>query len=434
MNVEYLFDVIILLSAAVIVVPLFQFLRLGAIPGFLVAGILLGPSALGFIDNYDEIASFAELGVVLLLFVIGIEISPVRLWRMRRLVLGLGTAQVVATGVLITGAVHALLDISWELALLIGMALALSSTAFVLQLLAERRMLYSEYGRAAVAVLLLQDLAVVPLLAFVGLIAPQQSAMAQDVVIALLEAAAIIGLIVLAGRYVLNPLLKLVARFGSPEIFTASVLLLVLGAARMLEGIGLSMAMGAFIAGLLIADSPFRHQIVAEIQPFRGLLLGLFFMSMGMALNLDVFLDRPLLFVGIVPLLMVGKATVLWLLARLFGLQRRMATSVALVLGESGAFALVLFAVAFGHLRSGSHRSRRAGATARGAGRVRTHGAPGRSHPGVGGDALRGDRSRPGGCGPGTRCRSGGIFRRCPPPRSLARGRRGHRALCDRGH
>jgi monovalent cation:proton antiporter-2 (CPA2) family protein len=291
---EYLTDTIVLLAAAVIAVPLFQSLGLGAIPGFLVAGIVLGPSGLGFIENYDEIGHLAELGVVLLLFVIGIEINPSRLWKMKGLVLGLGSLQVFSTGGIITIIAHETLQSSWKISLLIGSALALSSTAFVLQLLTERKMLSSEYGRPAVAVLLLQDLAVVPLLAFVSLMATPELTIAEDVFFAFAEALVILILIITTARYILNPTLNRLARFSSPEIFTASALLLVLGSAKVMESIGLSMAMGAFAAGLLIADSSYRHQIIAEIQPFRGLLLGLFFMSMGMSLNLTIFFANPL--------------------------------------------------------------------------------------------------------------------------------------------
>ena len=347
-SIEYLTDIILLLSAAVIVVPLFQSLRLGAIPGFLVAGTVLGPSGLGYIENFDEIAHLAELGVVLLLFVIGIEINPSRLWKMKGLVLGLGTLQVLITGGLITIIAHELLDSSWKVSLLIGSALALSSTAFVLQLLTDRKMLSSEYGRPSVAVLLLQDLAVIPLLAFVSLMAAPELTIAEDVFLALAEALIILFLIIIAARYILNPLFNLLTRYGSPEIFTASALLLVLGSALAMESIGLSMAMGAFIAGLLIADSSYRHQIIAEIQPFRGLLLGLFFMSMGMSLNLDLFLDNPLVLSGIVVALMDVKFITLWPLSRLFGIKRKASISVALLLAQSGEFALVLFALAYG--------------------------------------------------------------------------------------
>ena len=348
MNIEYLTDIIILLAAAVIAVPLFQSLGLGAIPGFLVAGIVLGPSGFGYIEDYDEIAHLAELGVVLLLFVIGIEINPSRLWKMKGLVLGLGTLQVLVTGGLITVIVHEFLDTSWKISLLTGSALALSSTAFVLQLLRERKLLSSEYGRPAVAVLLLQDLAVIPLLAFVSLIAAPELTVAEDVFLALAEAVIILLLIIVAARYILNPLLKVLARIGSPEIFTASALLLVLGTAQAMESIGLSMAMGAFIAGLLIADSSYRHQIIAEIQPFRGLLLGLFFMTMGMSLNLNLFLDSPLVLLGIVAALLLVKFITLWPLSRLFDIKEKASISVALLLAQSGEFALVLFAMAYG--------------------------------------------------------------------------------------
>jgi monovalent cation:proton antiporter-2 (CPA2) family protein len=347
-NVEYLTDIIILLSAAVIAVPLFQSLGLGAIPGLLVAGVVLGPSGLAYIENYDEIAHLAELGVVLLLFVIGIEISPTRLWKMKTLVLGLGSLQVLITGGVITVVAHALLDSSWQISLLIGSALALSSTAFVLQLLAERKMLSSAYGKTSVAVLLLQDLAVVPLLVFVSLIATPELSIAEDVFFALAEALVILLLIIVTARYVLNPLFTMLVRYGSPEIFTASALLLVLGTAQAMESIGLSMAMGAFIAGLLIADSSYRHQIIAEIQPFRGLLLGLFFMTMGMSLNLTRFLEDPLLLVALVTALMTVKFLTLWPLSRLFGVEGKTSISVALLLAQGGEFALVLFALAKG--------------------------------------------------------------------------------------
>ena len=348
MNNEYLIDILLLLSAAVIVVPLFQSLRLGAIPGFLVAGTILGPSGFGYIENYDEIAHLAELGVVLLLFIIGIEINPSRLWKMKGLVLGLGTLQVLITGGLVTVIAHEFLHSSWKVSLLIGSALALSSTAFVLQLLTDRKMLSSEYGRPSVAVLLLQDLAVIPLLAFVSLMAAPELTIAEDVFLALAEALIILFLIIIAARYILNPLLNLLTRYGSPEIFTASALLLVLGSALVMESIGLSMAMGAFIAGLLIADSSYRHQIIAEIQPFRGLLLGLFFMTMGMSLNLGLFLENPLVLLGIVVALMAVKFITLWPLSRLFGIKKKVSVSVALLLAQSGEFALVLFALAYG--------------------------------------------------------------------------------------
>lgn len=348
MNIDYLPDTILLLSTAVVVVPLFQYFRLGVIPGFLVAGIILGPSGLGYIENYQEIRHLAELGVVLLLFLIGIEINPFRLWKMKQLVLGLGSLQVLITAGFITLIVHGLLNASWKISLLIGSALALSSTAFVLQLLTEKKLLFSDYGRPALAVLLLQDLAVVPLLAFVSLLAEPDLTMAEDVLFAMVEAIFILALIIIAARYILNPLLNTLVRFGSSEIFTATALLLVLGSAQAMEQIGLSMAMGAFIAGLLLADSSHRHEIIVEIKPFRGLLLGLFFMSMGMSLDLNILIETPFLFAVAVVGLLAVKFFTLWPLARLFGVPPNISVSVALLLAQSGEFALVLFALADG--------------------------------------------------------------------------------------
>ena len=347
MDLAFLTDIIILLTAAVIVVPLSRFARLGIVPGFLIAGIAVGPSALGLIDNRAEIGHLAELGVVLLLFVIGIELKPSRLWLMRRMVFGLGSLQVIITGALISAAVYFMFDIELRSTILIGLALALSSTAFVLQLLSEQKMLASNYGRTSVAVLLFQDLAVVPLLALASLMTVTDLTIEEDIGFALLEALIILTLIILGGRYLLQPILHRVARLGSPEIFTALAVLLVLGTAVLMEKIGLSMAMGAFVAGLLIADSEFRHQVVAEIQPFRGLLLGLFFMSMGMSLELARFFAQPLVSISLVLVLMLTKFAVLWSLARLFGHKGGTAQAIALLLAQSGEFALVLFAVAF---------------------------------------------------------------------------------------
>lgn len=346
MSPDYLTDTIILLTAAIVAVPLFRALGLGAVPGLLMAGILVGPTGLGLIDNVSEIGHFAEFGVVLLLFVIAIELKPSRLWLMRRLVFGLGSLQVLITGLLFTAVVYYLLDISLRSAILVGPALALSSTAFVLQLLNEQKMLATEYGRTSIAVLLLQDLAVVPLLALVSLLAFPELSVGEDIVFAFLEAVVILALVILGGRYFFHPVLHWVARSEVPEIFTASAVLLVLGTAAVTEYVGLSMAMGAFIAGLLIAESAYRHQVMAEIQPFRGLLLGLFFMSMGMSLNLDYFLAHPVVSVSLVAVLMLSKAAVMWGLAGVFGLEKKTGLAVALILAQSGEFALVLFALA----------------------------------------------------------------------------------------
>ena len=342
----YLLDILILLAASVFIVPLFQATGLGVVPGFLVAGVVVGPSGMSLIGNVSEISHLAEIGVVLLLFVIGIELKPSRLWLMRRMVFGLGTLQITVTALLIGGAGYLFLDFSAPAAVLIGPALALSSTAFVLQLLTEQKMLPSQYGRTSFAVLLMQDLAVVPLLALIPLLAMPELAIGKDIGLALLQSLLILGLVVVFGRYFLHPLLYRVALSGNSEIFTASAVLIVLGSALATEQAGLSMAMGAFLAGLLISDSLYRHQVMAEIQPFRGLLLGLFFMSMGMSLNLSLFLDNPLASLAWVGVLVLIKIAALFPLVLLFGLKRKNSLAVALVLAQSGEFALVLFSLA----------------------------------------------------------------------------------------
>lgn len=347
-TINYLTDIAILLAAAVVAVPIFQSMRMGAVPGFVIAGVVVGPYGLGLIGNVEEIGQLAELGIVLLLFIIGIELNPKRLWMMRRLLFGLGTLQVVCTSAVLVLAVHYLFEVPLRIAVLIGPALALSSTAFVLQLLTENKMLTSEPGRASIAILLLQDLAVIPLLAMVSLLAMPALTLAEDLILALGEAILIIVLVILAGRYLLQPILHRVAKSHNPEVFTTSAVLLVLGAAVLMEHVGLSMAMGAFLAGLLIADSSFRHQVIAETQPFRGLLLGLFFMSMGMSLDLGQLLHQPLFLLSIVAALILLKAIVIWPLAHLFGLPGKSTLTVALLLAQSGEFALVLFTVALG--------------------------------------------------------------------------------------
>jgi monovalent cation:proton antiporter-2 (CPA2) family protein len=342
----YFIDIIILLVAAVIVVPVFQIARLGAVPGFLAAGVVVGPSGLGLISKVSEISHIAEIGVVLLLFIIGIELKPNRLWLMRRLVFGMGVLQVLLTGFLISTSVYYFFGMSPRVALLVGPTLALSSTAFVLQILAQQKLLSSNHGRASLAVLLLQDLAVVPLLALVPLLAMPELTIGQDVGIALAESLLILVLVVVVGRYFLNPILRRVALSGNPELFTASAVLIVLGAAVATERAGLSMAMGAFIAGLLISDSSYKHQVQAEILPFRGLLLGLFFMSMGMSVNLGLLFDQPIVYLGVATLLIALKVAILFPLALIFGLKRKYSTAVALLLAQSGEFAMVLFALA----------------------------------------------------------------------------------------
>ncbi len=332
--------------AAVIAVPFAQSIRLGAVPGFLLAGMAVGPSGLSLINNITEIGNLAEIGVILLLFVIGIELQPKRLWQMKRLVFGMGSLQVLLTSLLLGAAGYFFFALPLKAAVLAGPALALSSTAFVLQLLTEKKALISTYGRGSISVLLLQDLAVVPLLALIPLLSMPELGIGEDIGLALLKSLTILGIVVVVGRFFLHPLLHRIALSGNPEIFTASAVLIVLGTAYITELSGLSMAMGAFLAGLLISDSSYRHQVMSEVQPFRGLLLGLFFMSMGMSLNLGLLLKEPILSISVVSALMATKAAVLFAIAQWFGLKRENSLAVSLLLAQSGEFALVLFSLA----------------------------------------------------------------------------------------
>ncbi len=344
---HFIVDILVLLAAAVIAVPLFQRLGLGAVLGFLVSGALVGPWGLGYIVAVDEIRHLAEFGVVFLLFVIGIEMKPSRLWVMRRSVFGLGTAQVLVTGVIITLLAQALLGVPLRTALIVGFGLALSSTAFGLQILSDKGELGTTYGRTSFAILLLQDLAIVPLMALLPLLAQREMSITEDVELAALEAVAIIVGVFILGRLLLRPALQIVARNRrNPEIFTATGIFLVLGTAWLTEWAGLSMALGAFLGGLLLADSRYRHQIMADIQPFRGLLLGLFFMSVGMSINFGLLGQYGFLVAGLVGGLLLLKGVILWGLCRLTGRRNKEAVQVALLLAQAGEFGFVLFGLA----------------------------------------------------------------------------------------
>ncbi len=327
-------------------VPLCQAIRLGAVPGFLIAGIIIGPSALGLISDVAHITHISEFGVVLLLFVIGMEMKPSFLWKIKRLVFGLGSLQVLVTSLVLISIAKFLLGLNWSAAIIIGSALSLSSTAFVLQILTQQKSLNSEFGRSTVAVLLMQDLAVVPLLALIPLLS-ESNAVTQSLGFAVMQSVGIIVAVIMIGKYLLNPLLYRVAKSANAEVFTATAVLIVLGTAYLTEIAGLSMAMGAFLAGLLISDSAYRHQIKAEVQPFRGLLLGAFFISMGMSLNIPLLLESPLLVFSLMLATILIKVVILAGLARGFGHNWTKSASIAFILGQSGEFALVLFSLAF---------------------------------------------------------------------------------------
>jgi len=336
-------EAIIYLAAAIIAVPLSKRLGFGSVLGYLAAGIIIGPFGFRFIRDPEHILHFAELGVVFLLFIIGLELQPSRLWVLRRMVFGLGSAQVFLSAIVI-GLLAWAYGFTPTAAAVSGLILALSSTAFVLQLLAEKKQLTTSHGRAAFSILLFQDLAVIPLIALLPLIGSGASDGFDPLSVGIMLAA-IAGLI-FGGRYLLRPILRIVAGTNMPEIFTATALLVVIGAALIMQLAGMSMVLGAFIAGMLLADSEYRHALEGDIAPFKGLLLGLFFIAVGMSVNIGLLLQEPVTILLIVAVLMFAKAAVLFPLARMFGLcDTRSAMSLAAVLSQGGEFAFVLFAL-----------------------------------------------------------------------------------------
>jgi glutathione-regulated potassium-efflux system ancillary protein KefC/glutathione-regulated potassium-efflux system protein KefB len=340
---SYLEQALIYIAAAVIAVPLAKRLGFGSVLGYLGAGIVIGPAALGLISDVDYVLHFAELGVVFLLFIIGLELKPSRLWVMRHQVFGLGSAQVLVTATVLCLLLMAG-NLSFRPALVVGFGLALSSTAFVLQLLAEQKKLSTEYGRGSFAVLLFQDLAVIPLLAMIPMLASGPSVNAS--LGGMLLGVAAVAALIVGGHYLLRPVLRLVAKTDIKELFTAVALLVVLGAAVLMERVGLSMGLGAFIAGMLLADSEYRHELETNIDPFKGLLLGLFFIAVGMSVNMQLLLKSPLDVIGFTVTLILVKALVLYGLARAFGLRSDSSRSIGLILAQGGEFAFVLFTLA----------------------------------------------------------------------------------------
>ena len=339
--------IVAFLAAAVIFVPLFKRLGLGAVLGYLAAGVLLGPAVIGITDNPEQILSFAELGVVFLLFLIGLELNTSRLWAMRRDIFGLGLMQVAVCGLALMLYPMFVLGRPWEGALVAGLGLALSSTALVMQIIEERGSMRLPYGQKTFAILLMQDLAIVPLLLIVSLLAPAQEEMtggemALDIIVALGAVAGVIAV----GAYLLSPFFRLLARFGGREIMTAAALLVVLAAGLTLTAAGLSMAMGAFLAGVLLAESNYRRELEADIEPFRGLLLGLFFISVGMSVELHVIVDNWLVLVTGVVTLLVLKTGLIYALVRIFGGDHPTAVKTGLLLSQGGEFGFVLFSAA----------------------------------------------------------------------------------------
>ncbi|HXE85867.1 MAG TPA: monovalent cation:proton antiporter-2 (CPA2) family protein, partial [Hyphomicrobiaceae bacterium] len=338
-------QVALFLAAAVVAAPLAKLLRVGNVLGYLLVGVLIGPAALGLVSDVGSVLHLAEFGVIMLLFVIGLELRPRRLWAMRSTIFGLGSAQVAITGVVLAAAAMAF-GMKWQAALFAGLALSLSSTAFALQVLEEKGELALRHGRQAFAVLLFQDLAAIPLIALVPLFAVTAAGSAAPAMelTAAVKAIAVILAVVVVGRYLLNGLYRLVARTRVKEAMTASALLTVVGVTLVMQLAGLPASLGAFLAGVLLADSDYRHEIVADIAAFEGLLLGLFFTAIGMSLNLGLIVDKPGLVLAIVAGLLAIKAVVLFALGRRMGLEAGPARRLALVLSQGGEFAFALFA------------------------------------------------------------------------------------------
>lgn len=339
--------ILIFLVATVIAVPLFRRLGLSAVLGYLVAGVAIGPHLLGLVADVEDTLAISEFGVVMLLFVIGLELSPARLWVMRRQVFGIGALQVLISTVAI-GSVLVALGLGWKAVVILSMGLALSSTAVGLQLLSERKELVTAHGRVTFAILLFQDIIAIPLLAAIPLFGAAKAAeQAMPSLGAVLNAVVAIAAVIIGGRYLLRFLFRAVARTRMVEVFTAASLAVVAGTAWLMESVGLSMGLGAFLAGMLLADSEFRHELESHIEPFKGLFLGLFFIAVGMSIDLTVIVSEPARIAFGVLLLLGIKTAILFVLGRLARLSLREAMLLGTLLGMGGEFGFVVFSEAF---------------------------------------------------------------------------------------
>ncbi len=337
----HLEEVLVFLVAAVLIVPLFRWFKSSSVLGYLAAGVLVGPHALGLIQDPDSVLLLADLGVIFLLFTIGLELSIERLKLMRHYVFGLGAAQVVVTAMLIGGIVYAAGE-TVETALVVGGGLALSSTAFVVQMLVERGEMITRYGRVSFSILLFQDLAIVPLLALMPLLGEPGASLAGAVGLAAVKAIVVVVAAVVIGRRVLRPLYRVIAASRLQELFVAVTLLVVLGAGWLMAQAGISMALGAFLAGLLLSETEYRHQVEADIRPFKGLLLGLFFMAVGMSIDLGLVASEWLLLLLLVAALLFLKSLLIAGLCLLFRLPKDVALRVGPLLSQGGEFGFVL--------------------------------------------------------------------------------------------
>ncbi len=351
MESTWLTNTLIYLAAAVVVVPLSRALGLGSIIGYLAAGIAIGPWGLALVSDVQSILHFAEFGVVLMLFLVGLELEPQRLWALRRPIFGWGTAQVLGCAAALA-LVGLLAGAGWKLALVAGLGLALSSTAIALGVLGERNQLATPGGQAGFSILLFQDVAAIPILALLPLLGGENASNTQgasaNTWLEAIKIIAVIASIVLGGRLLLRPLFRWIARSGTPEIFTAASLLLVVATAALMQFVGLSMALGAFLAGVLLAESEYRRELETDIEPFKGLLLGLFFIAVGMGIDFGVLRAQP----GLIALIVLGflaiKAAVIYALARAMGVPFQERPVLTLLLAQGGEFAFVVFQAAAG--------------------------------------------------------------------------------------
>jgi monovalent cation:proton antiporter-2 (CPA2) family protein len=339
----------IMLGTALLFVTLFRKLGLGATLGYIVGGILIGPHLLGLVGDPEQLTSISEIGIALLLFLVGLELQPSRLWRLRKDIFGLGLVQVVLCGLALSMFINLALNVSWQAALAIGLPLGLSSTAQVLPMLRADNELNTPQGERAFSILLFQDLAIVPMITIIAAMSrvPVDPNAAGGWTLALYTVGAIAALW-LAGKYVINPLFRLIGRLGERELFVVAGLFAVVGSAALMHLLGLSVALGAFVAGVMLAESPYRHELEGDVEPFRSILLGLFFLSVGMMLDLGAIAAQPLLVLGLALAVIVIKCLIITGLARTFGNSWPRSVRLGLLLSQAGEFGFVLFAQAAG--------------------------------------------------------------------------------------